>query len=233
MSALVDAALDYAARGLPVYPAHWPRPGSGGASLACSCQRGRGCDRPAKHPLTRHGVKDATINPERIRAWWRRWPHANVGVATGVTCDVLDVDGAAGLAALRHLARTVNLTLPGPVVRTGGRGWHYWFHPTGLGCRPPHDLDCVDWRGRGGAVLAPPSRHASGGTYHWLVPLTDRPLPEVPGPLRALLNPPAPPRRQPTRPPGRSRSATPTAAGCSPTNSPASATPSPGRGTAP
>jgi hypothetical protein len=50
----------------------------------------------------------------------------------------------------------------------------------------------VDWRGRGGAVLAPPSRHATGGSYHWLRPLDDRPLPEVPGPLRALLDPPAP-----------------------------------------
>jgi hypothetical protein len=29
MSALLDAVLGYAARGMPVYPAHWPRPGRG------------------------------------------------------------------------------------------------------------------------------------------------------------------------------------------------------------
>jgi hypothetical protein len=194
MNGLLDAALDYAARGLPVYPVHWPRPTPGGASPACSCPRGPGCDRPAKHPLTRHGVKDATTNPQTIRGWWRRWPHANVGLATGIVFDVLDVDGPAGLAALRQFARAAGITLTGPVVRTGGRGWHYWFHPTGLGCRPPKGLACVDWRGRGGAVLAPPSRHATGGSYHWLVALDDRPLPEVPGPLRALLDSPAPPR---------------------------------------
>jgi len=30
MNALLDAALGYAAAGIPVYPAHWPRPTPGG-----------------------------------------------------------------------------------------------------------------------------------------------------------------------------------------------------------
>jgi hypothetical protein len=194
MSALLDAALGYAARGIPVYPVRWPRPTPGGASLACSCPRGPACDRPAKHPLVRHGVKEATTDSQVIGRWWHRWPHANLGLATGVVFDALDIDGPAGLAALHQLlAEAVGLRLPGPLVATGGGGWHCWFRATGLGNRPPHGLEHVDWRGIGGAVLAPPSRHISGGTYRWLRGLDQALLPEVPAALRALLNPDQPP----------------------------------------
>jgi hypothetical protein len=199
MSALLEAALGYAARGIPVYPVHWPRRMPGGAGLACSCPRGPTCDRPAKHPLVRHGVKQATTDPEVIGRWWRRWPQANVGLATGVVFDALDVDGPAGLAALRQLARTAGLRLPGPLVATGGGGWHYWFRPTGLGNRPPHGLAHVDWRGHGGAVLAPPSRHIAGGSYRWLRTLDQAPLPEVPAALRGLLDPDRPTTTRPAR----------------------------------
>jgi hypothetical protein len=192
MTALLHPALSYAARAIPVYPVHWPRPIPGGAGLACSCPRGPACDRPAKHPLVRHGVNDATCSPAQLERWWSRWPHANVGLATGEVFDALDVDGPAGLVALRQLACTVGLRLPGPLVATGGGGWHAWFRSTGLGNRPPRGLAHVDWRGRGGAVLAPPSRHVSGGTYRWLRGLDQAPLAEVPAALRALLDPDRP-----------------------------------------
>jgi hypothetical protein len=210
MTALLDAALGYAARGIPVYPVHWPRPAPSRASLACSCSRGPACDRPAKHPLVRHGVKQATTDPDRIGRWWHRWPQANLGLATGICFDALDIDGHAGLAALRQLQQAAGPWLPGPLVATGGGGWHHWFAPTGLGNRPPRGLDHVDWRGKGGCVLVPPSRHLSGGTYRWLIGLDQAPLPEVPAALRQLLDPnppttsgladPAGPA-DPTRPP--------------------------------
>jgi Bifunctional DNA primase/polymerase, N-terminal len=204
MNALLDAALGYAARGIPVYPVHWPRPTPGRASLACSCSRGLTCDRPAKHPLLRHGVKEATTDPDRLGRWWRRWPQANVGLATGIVFDALDIDGPDGLAALRQLQQAAGLRLPGPLVATGGGGWHHWFRPTGLGNRPPRGVSYVDWRGIGGCVLAPPSRHVSGGTYRWLRDLDQTPLPEVPATLRDLIAPdhPTPPRPAgPGRPP--------------------------------
>jgi hypothetical protein len=199
MSALLDATLAYAVRGIPVYPVHWPRPTPGGTSLACSCPRGPSCDRPAKHPLVRHGVKQATTAPDRIGRWWHRWPQANVGLATGIIFDALDVDGAAGLAALGELQEAAGLRLPGPLVATGGGGWHAWFAPTGLGNRPPHGLGHVDWRGKGGCVLAPPSRHISGQTYRWLRTLDQAPLTEVPAALRALLEPDHPTTTRPAR----------------------------------
>jgi hypothetical protein len=191
MNALLDAALGYAARGIPVYPVHWPRSAAREAT-ACSCPRGPECDRPAKHPLVRHGIHDATTDRARLERWWSRWPQANVGLVTGVVFDALDVDGPAGLVALREFAWTAGLRLPGPLVVTGGGGWHHWFTPTGLGNRAPRGLAHVDWRGRGGAVLAPPSRHIAGGSYRWLRGLDQAPLPEVPIALRALLDPDPP-----------------------------------------
>jgi hypothetical protein len=193
MNALLDAALGYAARGIPVYPIHWPRPTPDGTSLACSCPRGRYCDRPAKHPLVWHGVKDVSRDPAQLARWWQRWPDANIGLATGIVFDALDVDGLQGMAALRDRVPTARRRHPGPLVATGGGGWHYWYAPSGHGNRPPRGLSHVDWRGLGGSVLAPPSRHASGGRYRWLRTLDQAPLPEVPAALRALLEPHQPP----------------------------------------
>jgi hypothetical protein len=81
-----------------------------------------------------HGVKDATCNPARILAWWTRHPQANIGLACGHRFDVLDVDGPAGAQAIRTLAATHGLQSLGPLVRTGGGGWHYCEGEDARGC---------------------------------------------------------------------------------------------------
>jgi hypothetical protein len=145
-----------------------------------------------------HGVKDATTNRARVLAWWTRHPQANIGLATGHAFDVLDVDGPAGARAIGQLAAAHGLASSGPLVRTGG-GWHYYLASTGLGNVRPAGLAHVDWRGRGGYVVAPPSRHRSGYPYQWVVGRDlDAPLAEVPAPLRERLE-----RRSPQRPAGR------------------------------
>jgi Bifunctional DNA primase/polymerase, N-terminal len=116
-----------------------------------------------------------------------------------VVFDVLDIDGPAGLAALHQLQEAAGLRLRGPLVATGGGGWHHWFTPTGLGNRPPRGLAHVDWRGKGGCVLVPPSRHVSGGSYRWLVGLDQVLLPKVPAVLRLLLDPDPPTTAGPAR----------------------------------
>jgi hypothetical protein len=194
---LRDAALGYASRGIPVLPLHYPLPHHGGLQpvpgdqrppvrTGCSC-RDPGCGQPAKHPLgslVPHGVKDATTNRARILAWWTRHPQANIGLATGHRFDVLDVDGPAGAQAIRTLATTHGLHSSGPLVYTGGGGWHYYLAPTGLGNVHPTGLAHVDWRGRGGYVVAPPSRHASGHPYQWV---DGRDLSTPPGPIPVML----------------------------------------------
>jgi hypothetical protein len=209
---LRDAALGYASRGIPVLPLHYPLPNRSDLQPVgrnrqpaleggCSC-RDPSCGQPAKHPLgalVPHGVKDATINRARILAWWTRHPQANIGLACGHRFDVLDVDGPAGANTIRTLAAEHRLESSGPLVRTGGGGWHYYLAPTGLGNVRPADLAHVDWRGRGGYVVAPPSRHASGHLYQWLPGRNlDVPVAEVPAVLWAQLE-----RRPPLRPASR------------------------------
>jgi hypothetical protein len=197
---LRDAALGYASRGIPVLPLHHPLPHhrdlqtltgnqqlpSPAEGTSCSC-RDPGCGQPAKHPLgslVPHGVKDATTNRARVLAWWTRHPQANIGLATGHRFDVLDVDGPEGEQAIRTLAADHGLASSGPLVRTGGGGWHFYLAPTGLGNVHPRGLEQVDWRGRGGYVVAPPSRHASGHPYQWL---PGRALDTAPGQVPAVL----------------------------------------------
>ncbi|HEX8343339.1 MAG TPA: bifunctional DNA primase/polymerase [Actinoplanes sp.] len=193
---MLTAALAYAYRGIPVLPLHTPAPpGSDGGP--CSCGRDD-CDRPGKHPRLRHGLTDASTDPRRIDMWWSRWPDANIGLRTGIVMDVADVDTAEGRQALHHLAGGA---LPvGPQVRSGSGGWHLWFTPIGYGNRV-RLLPGVDWRGAGGYVVAPPSRHASGNPYTW----ARRPgrLPACPPALRDLVAGPPPPAAPGAAPPPR------------------------------
>ena len=84
-------ALSYAAQGFPVFP--W---------------MGRGA---SKAPLTRNGYRDATRDGAQIEEWWRRWPTARIGGATGHRSVVLDVDvkrqQANGFDTLAALGRTL------------------------------------------------------------------------------------------------------------------------------
>jgi hypothetical protein len=177
---LLTAALAYARHGIPVLPVHTAGPGG------CSCDRGSRCERPGKHPHLRHGLTEATTDPLQIEIWWERWPEANVGLRTGVVMDVADVDSEEGWHGLRHVLG--GSFPPGPLVRTGSGGWHFWFHPTGFGNRV-RLLPGLDWRGSGGYVVAPPSRHASGADYRWVRRPGDD-LPAGPPALRELIEGP-------------------------------------------
>ena len=68
----IAAALAYAAAG-------WPC-----SRRALMTHRAPAAGMPVQGPVAaRRGCHDATTDPDVIRAWWRRWPHANVAIATG------------------------------------------------------------------------------------------------------------------------------------------------------
>ena len=166
MNTLLDAALEYARRGWPVFPLHTP------INSLCSCGNPTCGKTAGKHPRTLHGLQDATISPSCIQQWWGKWPNANIGIRTGGPSGlvVVDVDpDKGGEKSLTVLERTCG-PLPQTVEAvTGGGGRHLFFtHPGGnikssAGVLAPG----LDIRADGGYIVAPPSLHLSGQTYLW------------------------------------------------------------------
>jgi hypothetical protein len=158
---LIEAAVAYAGRGLPVFP----------------CK--------GKVPLTEHGFQDASTDAEAVLTWWTRWPDASVGIPTGKVSGlvVLDVDvqhgGARTLAEVERKHRKLPTA---PEVLTGGGGKHIYFaHPgwevqSSAGKIGPG----IDVRGDGGYLIAPPSRHPNGREYRWLTSGSKLELPAPP-----------------------------------------------------
>ncbi len=117
--------------------------------------------------LAPHGLHDATTDPDQIRAWWRKVPDANVGIATGGESGivVLDVDGSEGLTAWDALMADGREEIPSSFLVTTPRGGvHvYLAHPgrpvpNSAGKLAPN----IDVRGDGGYVVAPPSKLEDG-----------------------------------------------------------------------
>jgi hypothetical protein len=152
-AALARAALAYARRGLRVHPC---RPGE-------------------KVPLLEDWPHRATLDPTTIESWWRRWPQANVAIATGGEPRLLVVDvdpDAGGEASIAELEREHGILPATAEVVTPRGGRHlYLIVPSG---RPmPGNSagklgDGIDTRGRGGYVLGPPSV-VGGRQYTWSV----------------------------------------------------------------
>ncbi len=130
---------------------------------------------PDKRPLTRHGFKDATLEPRQIVAWLRRWPDALVAMPTGSATGVVVVDvdcknGVDGFASLE----AAGITLPETwLARSRSGGGHCYLRaprwpeaplrsaaPLKLWGRP---LPGVDLRADGGSIILPAGR----GGYRW------------------------------------------------------------------
>jgi len=132
-------------------------------------------DAESKRPLTPHGCKDAKKTVGPIQAWWKRWPDASVGIATGSASNLIVIDedldedkGVDGYQSVQEWERDHG-PLPETVrVITGRGGAHMYFHYSGsdIGNRAGI-LEGVDIRGEGGYVVAPPSVHPNGTEYQW------------------------------------------------------------------
>ena len=119
-----------------------------------------------KHPRIKGWKESASTDEAEIRRWWGLWPDANIGIATGRSLVVLDVDprndGNSSLEAVgAEYGEIITRT-----ARTGGGGLHLYLQgdlPARGAFRPGLDLKAA-----GGYVVAPPSKHASGRRYGWV-----------------------------------------------------------------
>lgn len=182
---LLDAALEYASRGFYVLPLHYPIINRNG--LFCSCHLGKECPKPGKHPqwhetLIKHGVHDASIDPNQIKLWWQEWPKANVGIATGSISNLFVIDADSPIIVTDAEQRGLPQT---PKVTTGN-GSHAWFNHPGFVVPNKVKIDGFDFRGDGGLVVAPPSLHYSGKRYEWSVTL-EAPLAACPDWITQLI----------------------------------------------
>lgn len=197
-SLMLDAALLYAALGLPVFPL-WPMFADG----TCACgERFGHCAGPGKHPATRwrHGGIDElpSTDPDRIRRWWGAgYDHHGIplqvfglGIPTGLPSGlfVLDVDAkpeANGIESLKRLEAEHGALPEGPLAATPSGGWHHVFRAPPGGGKSSASVIApgLDTRGEGGMVAVAPTLHRSARRYRWerrlSLYLPDR-LPEVP-----------------------------------------------------
>ena len=151
---LLDAALKYATQyGWAVFP----------------------CNPQTKRPITPHGFKDAKKDPGPIRAWWKRYPDANIGIATGSMSNLLvidlDLDADKGTNGVHEMLmwEQDHGELPETARAITGRGGaHIYYHYEGTDFKNRTGIiDGVDVRAEGGYVIAPPSIHENGTAYEW------------------------------------------------------------------
>lgn len=140
-STALDAALRYADHGWPVFP--------------CSA---------AKRPLNEHGFLEATTDPAIIDAWWRRWPHAQIGVACGEAgLCVIDLDFDPGKqkngpASFDRLCQEMGEHECGLIASTPRGGAHYYYLMPSPGVTSGANIapgSGIDVRAGGGYVVVP------------------------------------------------------------------------------
>jgi hypothetical protein len=161
---ILHQALTLALKGIPVFP----------------------CRADNKAPLTPHGFKDATTDPDLITAWWSRWPDALVGVPTGINFVALDVDCGKQVEAMKWYGRA-NLPLTRThITRNNGR--HLLFKPdVRVGNSVSKICRGVDTRGLGGYIIWWPATGLQllhGETFaempEWIIGALAPPPPIVP-----------------------------------------------------
>lgn len=176
--AVVDEVLKYVSLGWKPYPVQPP----GKDGEWCSCQKGSDCPDPGKHPFhDLGGLKSACRDKRKLKTIFKS-SEASVGLLCEKSFWVLDIDGEQGLQDLAKLEEENGELPKTPTAKTGSGGKHYYFaFDRRLKKNRSRIRGCsIDVKTTGGAVVAPPSLHASGNAYEWLVDPGEADLSDAP-----------------------------------------------------
>jgi hypothetical protein len=187
-------ATELASLGRPVFPLQGKMPRIASAHPASGRQPGALIECRGECGQDGHGLYDATTDQAKIDQWWTRWPHANIGIAIPDGVLVLDVDPrSGGVQTLQGLCNDWGSFVAATLcTQTGGdsAGRHFYFAWNGpLRKVKRGELPGIDFKHRGGYVVAPPSIHPdTREPYVWLTNVRHRVAPP-PEWLAAVLRP--------------------------------------------
>lgn len=146
---LMDEALNYAEHGIYVFPCRSKYEGK-----RLNNKTGKWDDLNAKLPvgeLVNHGVKDATLDLDLIRIWWKRRPESAIGADLGRSgLFVVDLDShKKGINGIEHWHRLgISDEGCGKVLTPNGGGLHIYFRdPNRLGVTRSNEEKGIDFRG--------------------------------------------------------------------------------------
>ena len=148
-----------------------------------------------KKPITAHGFKNASSDPQTIIEWWTKYPAANIGMVTGVINGIAVVDlddkpekGKDGIAEWQRLQSEHGKVPDTFAVRTPSGGLHLCFkHRDGFKSSIDKLANGIDTRADGGYIIAAGS--SIDGTYYTIE--KNLPLADLPDWIyNAIVNPP-------------------------------------------
>lgn len=135
------------------------------------------CKRPGKTPLFKGWQEATSPSQTKIDRWLSVYTSCNIGLVLGKSSGIIgiDVDGEKGFDILERLSKG-NLPCTWKFSTPGGGMRYLYKMPKGLLLfnswveRHPTETHCeVNVLGNGRQTVLPPSIHANGGQYQWII----------------------------------------------------------------
>lgn len=188
VNGIAAAAVEYACQGWHVVPLHSVTNG------VCSCPKGSDCPSPGKHPRLGAWQDHATADTDVVERWfYSEFPDSNLGVILGPRSGIIDIE-CDDEDAEKTLLGMFGGEFPYTPTFKSSRGKHRLFkwrdNLPGQGLNG-FKIGKLEFRtgngGKGAQSVFPPSRHATGAMYEWVIHPNEADLCELSDELVAKL----------------------------------------------